>query len=518
MDIIPSNKKNGEKLSHQGYLYTKQIKRSSGIRWRCVERKLGCKGAVRTKCIDNEEEKEGDAKTSNDIQPKREVVTTAALYSKRTRFPFPSPLILKEHNHEPKPEKVEAAKARAQMKMIAQSGLGKPQQILDCCRDSLSEGARMLLPSTESCKRTIRRSMQRNKPPDDPMFLSTTIIVGKWAKTREPNSERFLLFDNGVGARQRILIFATDKNLELLSQSKRIFMDGNFLPPPNLFRDLFVLHGTIGDEVVPLVFILLESTVGVFNEVFEAINSACEKRKLDFQPGTIHLELCEHSREAFYAVIGIKVTIKCCYSHLLKIFWQEVRDQKLVEMYRDDPAFRRFCGMVVSLSFLPPGEVTAGIGVLRRVAHVAGFNLLQFFDEKFVNGRILDNGRVLPTFPPKQWNFHQEVLHGFPDTRNFPSAWAMPSSRNDDMAASDDGSVYNIWSTIDALQEQQVVTMAKLSTSSVCKKESERTDPMTSIVIDFQENICRLCRGFLDKQMDMEEFLGACGDMIKFNL
>ena len=47
MEIIASNKR-GQKLLHEGFIYTVQHERPSGKRWQCVQRNEECKGAVKT--------------------------------------------------------------------------------------------------------------------------------------------------------------------------------------------------------------------------------------------------------------------------------------------------------------------------------------------------------------------------------------------------------------------------------------------------------------------------------------
>jgi hypothetical protein len=132
MQIITNNKV-GQKLLHQGYMYTPQHDRPSGKRWQCVQRNEGCKGAVKTTGI------AGD------------------------------PVVMNLHNHEACEEKVAVVRARATMKRTAESGIGKPAEIFNRVQATLPEDARMIMPSTESCKRSLRRSLTINEPaqPDD---------------------------------------------------------------------------------------------------------------------------------------------------------------------------------------------------------------------------------------------------------------------------------------------------------------------------------------------------------------
>lgn len=136
MELITSNK-GGQKLIFAGYMYTCQHDRPSGKRWQCVERSTKCKGAVRTLGLGN-------------------------------------PEIIEIHNHEASEEKVAVQKARATMKRCAEVGIGKPAQIYSRVHATLTDDARIALPSPETCKRAIRRSLNANEPAQ-PLQLQVNI-------------------------------------------------------------------------------------------------------------------------------------------------------------------------------------------------------------------------------------------------------------------------------------------------------------------------------------------------------
>lgn len=53
------------------------------------------------------------------------------------------------------------------------------------------------------------------------------------------------------------MIFATDSNLENLCNSTLVLGDGTFCSSPELFKQLYSLHGEINGVICPLVFALL---------------------------------------------------------------------------------------------------------------------------------------------------------------------------------------------------------------------------------------------------------------------
>ena len=70
------------------------------------------------------------------------------------------------------------------------------------------------------------------------------------------NKKKFLRYDSGLlEDGRRIMIFATDEGLEIISNSTIIFLDGTFDIP--LFAQLVTLHGNSGEKTMPGVFCLL---------------------------------------------------------------------------------------------------------------------------------------------------------------------------------------------------------------------------------------------------------------------
>ena len=59
----------------------------------------------------------------------------------------------------------------------------------------------------------------------------------------------------------RAVALGSSKNLELLSQSKRLWIDGTFKCVPDIFQQLVTIHGFYENRMWPLVHILVNSKV-----------------------------------------------------------------------------------------------------------------------------------------------------------------------------------------------------------------------------------------------------------------
>ena len=95
------------------------------------------------------------------------------------------------------------------------------------------------MPAVHHIRRDIRRQRKRaGNPipvPQDRFFG----IPPEYQQTAA--GEAFLLHDTGNGD-NRILVFATNENIQLLAESQSWFMDGTFKTSPELFFQVYTIH------------------------------------------------------------------------------------------------------------------------------------------------------------------------------------------------------------------------------------------------------------------------------------
>ena len=126
---------------------------------------------------------------------------------------------------------------------------------------------------------TIRRSIRRYKqaiqaPHPIPRNLHEMVIPDEYKTTCK--GENFLLYDSGL-SENRILLFSTEKNMQLLQASSDWFCDGTFKVVPELFYQLYSIHCLISNKTIPCDFALLSNKCQVTYEehfsLVRAINS-----------------------------------------------------------------------------------------------------------------------------------------------------------------------------------------------------------------------------------------------------
>lgn len=138
-----------------------------------------------------------------------------------------------DHNHVPDAATIRAKQILAELKQSAANTSDTPLSIVATKTAGISSPIAARLPSVGSMKRMIQRKRQTTcYPLPVPHTLDALNIPHEY--TRTFGNDNFLIFDSGAGP-QRILIFGTDRNLELMARSNNWFADGTFKAAPALF-------------------------------------------------------------------------------------------------------------------------------------------------------------------------------------------------------------------------------------------------------------------------------------------
>ena len=202
------SEKGKEKLCLDGYLYITDKSVSNKIYWKCeMSKKRKCSARVIT--VDDSIVKQSGS-----------------------------------HNHAGDASGIEAAKVMEKVKEHAANSRDTPQYIVSCASADVSCAAAVKLPTVDNMKRTIRNTRARKNVghalPNSSLDLD---IPEEFATTNKVDS--FLIYDSGP-TNDRILIFATQKNLDILVQSEHWYADGTFKTVPSIFGQLRAVSSFVG--------------------------------------------------------------------------------------------------------------------------------------------------------------------------------------------------------------------------------------------------------------------------------
>jgi len=66
------------------------------------------------------------------------------------------------------------------------------------------------------------------------------------------------MWDSGPQDANRIIMFGTEENLNILEEHRHWFMDGTFKVASRMFLHIFTIHALVDNSAVPLVYVLLQ--------------------------------------------------------------------------------------------------------------------------------------------------------------------------------------------------------------------------------------------------------------------
>ena len=221
---LTRSQRGAEKLTEGGFSYGKQRRVGGVTHWLC-ERRGFCRANIHTQGT--------------------EII-------KRTN----------EHLHAPDEPAVSCCEVKVGMKRKARDTQDSSHQIVGETLQTVSEGTSAKLPKLDSLKRTIQRQRVRlQAAPVQPTSLEQLTLPEEYKRTSK--GEQFLLYDSGPET-QRILIFGTQRNLEMLEQSTVWMADGTFKTAPALFTQVYAIHALRGGpdllkdgHLLPSLFVLL---------------------------------------------------------------------------------------------------------------------------------------------------------------------------------------------------------------------------------------------------------------------
>ena len=262
--------KGGFMLLEGGFSYNKHRVTGDVTQWQCVQRNF-CKARLHTK--------------GNEVIARKSI-----------------------HPHESNSYIFYNNQAKAGMKRKASESQEATHSILTASIGELNEQSAVHLPKINSLKKTIVRSRNKaeNVPPE-PLSLQYLEIPESYHITKK--GQQFLLYDSGAEiGNQRIVIFGTQANVDLLSSATVWLADGTFKTVPSLFYQLYVIHAMKGGpdliftgHIFPCLYVLLANKAQVtyanmWNKVHDLCPTACPTHLIvDFEIASINLGLfCTH--------------------------------------------------------------------------------------------------------------------------------------------------------------------------------------------------------------------------------
>ena len=232
-----------------------------------------------------------------------------------------------------------------------------------------------------------------------------------------------MILDSGIGDHERMFIFASELGLQCLAESENWYADGTFKVSPELFFQLYTIHGQQPGSIFPCVFGLLPNKTEVtytrfFREVFGQIN----------EPAVTDI-LVDFERRAINAIRNANqdIEVKGCFFHLCSNVWKRIQHLGLQQRYNDDQEFSLHLRMLCALAFLPPDDVVQGFEDLTdhiRINYQGEVdNLLEYFEDTYIGRHRRNAPRRTAMFPVVLWNMFHRTDEEISRTSNSVEVW-----------------------------------------------------------------------------------------------
>ena len=359
----------------------------------------------------------------------------------------------KEHCHTADQRGINAKIAISKMRSLARAANYTPTNILSETLSELDILDKLRLPSINAMKQIMYREHKKAFPsPPIPTTLADIDLPEHYTYTLGVEKECMLLYDAGKLAEKRIMIFGTQRNVIALERSTSYFCDGTFKTAPDIFTQLFTLHGLIpGGYHVPLIYAFLPGkTLKSYEQVFTVINSLGT-----LSPQNIMMDF-ESGMRGAAANIFPNANIDGCHFHFGQANLKKLRKLGLAVDYNEDECIRMWVRRLHSLAFIKPTDVIDGFDAIQEELPTILDEYSDYFQRTWI-GQRTRNSRKQPLYNIESWNCHHATLNGKRKTNNNIEGWHSGFSKRYNGKTRP-----NIYDTITSIQLEQNLTYGKM--------------------------------------------------------
>lgn len=298
----------------------------------------------------------------------------------------------KEHVHQPKFGSKDAKVAMLKAKQEGLVNPFKPASLL--VRNSVREK----VPSPAACEALPRmRNMEkavnyfrRKKRPKEPTNKDFELDINHIPAD-------FLLEDLHLNGERHIL-FATKKQLQLLSKAKTWYVDATFKIVKKPFKQLFSIHAFVkrNEEVVqfPLLFCLMSARTTVdYKAILDVILNRFER------PPKISQVILDFERAVWncFEEVLPDVELRGCSFHFCQAILRQTQSLGLQTQYRQGASVKRYVRKLMGLCFLAEDDIERMFSVIKCKARSGAIaQLTEYFEKTWIKGR--------GSWKPSQWS------------------------------------------------------------------------------------------------------------------
>lgn len=247
--------------------------------------------------------------------------------------------IIGDHTHDVDPSKYDVVLAKNNLKRKAANSNASTSCVVSSVVSEVPVLAAGGLPRIETLKRTVQRCRSKNIAPI-PKKISDLVIPDSFKVTLD--GDRFLLLDETLENDGRLVVFGTEKNLEILKNCGFWLADGTFSVAPNIFTQLYTIHGLVAGENIPMVYALLtDKSKTTYLRLFSLLRDKVADKDIDAT--TVDVILTDFEKAAMTAIEEVfngripgSTTVHGCYFHLCQSVHRYVATSRYKKLYETD--------------------------------------------------------------------------------------------------------------------------------------------------------------------------------------
>ncbi|CAF1182513.1 unnamed protein product [Rotaria sp. Silwood1] len=209
------------------------------------------------------------------------------------------------------------------------------------------------------------------------------------------DGKRFLLMDETITRRERILLFSSDQQLDMLFSSSIIYMDGTFSKSPPHFKQIYIIRAVLFDICLPCVFCLLTNKKSVtYRHIFTELKEMARERQKGFAPQLVMSDF----------ETGVLPVIKsefpsaqhhACFFHFTQAIFRQIQHTGHQRDYLLNDDFRNLCRKLMALALMPRELITVGFKEVQAAADqldgIEMDNILTYFENNWIDDTDLWN-------------------------------------------------------------------------------------------------------------------------------
>lgn len=330
--------------------------------------------------------------------------------------------------------------------------------------------------------------------PDEPKTMDFDIPINFQLTS---DGKKFLLYDNH-DSRNRILIFSTRENLELMVNSAHWLADGTFSTVPVRFTQLYTIHCVKNSDVMPAVYALLQNKN---EETYTLMFNALKFLEPRLEPETITFDF-ERTAVSAARLSFPSISIKGCHFHMSRSIWRLVKQIGLSEKYINDAEFATHIRCLSALAYVPVDFVVhyyeslmATRFFVENKNDVSFADFINYFESTWIGTKTRRKYRKPPFFPIDEWNCYEQLRDNIPGTNNSVEEWHNIFTSMFNVTERP-----NIWKFILALQKQNGTNRCKIM-EYLSDKEPRKKKKYNNSA----EKIVKISKEFSNKSV--EEYL-----------